>query len=147
MTTAGSPPAPLLVVCAGTPWDAVPGSDRRMTDELLRYARVLWVDPEFSVVTRPELRQGTGRRLRPSMDEPVPGLYRLKPVAPPLHTRPPVRPASRMLVRAQIDQALRRLGERPYAVLDCRMAGCCKAGRRACAGSSTAPTTSSAGPS
>ena len=112
---------PLIVLGAGTPWDGVPGTDRRMAEELLRRARVLWVDPEFSVVTRRELRQGTGRRLRPVLDEPEPGLLRLQPVAPPLHTRPPVRPLSRSVLRAQIDWALRKLGERPYAVLDCRL--------------------------
>lgn len=119
--SAARPADPLIVVCAGTPWDAVPGSDRQLTLELLRYARVLWVDPEFSVVTRQELRQGTGRRLWPTLDEPMAGLTRLKPVAPPLHTRPPVRPTSRTMVRAQLNWALRRLGQRPYAVLDCRL--------------------------
>ncbi len=119
--TSGRASAPLVVVCAGTPWDAVPGTDRRMALELLRYARVLWVDPEFSVLTRRGLRQGTRRRLLPSLDEPVPGLLRFMPVAPPLHSRSPVRPANRRILRAQIDHALRRLGERPYAVLDCRL--------------------------
>ena len=117
----GGPATPLLVVCGGTPWDAVPGTDRRMTIELLRYARVLWVDPEFSVVTRQQLRQGTGRRLWPGIDEPLPGLTRLMPIAPPLHSRRPLRPANRTMLRAQIDHALRRLGERPYAVIDCRL--------------------------
>jgi teichuronic acid biosynthesis glycosyltransferase TuaH len=111
----------LVVVGAGTPWDGVPGTDRRMTEQLLRYARVLWIDPEFSMVTRRELRQGTGRRLAPVVDEPVSGLTRLMPVAPPLHTRPYMRPASRAMLRAQIDYALRRMEERPYAVVDCRL--------------------------
>ncbi|MCY1138182.1 glycosyltransferase [Actinoplanes sp. Pm04-4] len=115
------PGAPLIVLGAGTPWDGVPGTDRRMAAELLRHARVLWVDPAFSVVTRHGLRQGTARRFGPSLDEPEPGLIRLRPVAPPLHTRRRVRPATRAVLRAQIDHALRRLGERPYAVIDSRM--------------------------
>jgi teichuronic acid biosynthesis glycosyltransferase TuaH len=106
---------------AGTPWDGVPGTDRRMAEELLRFADVLWIDPEFSVLTPRELRQGTGRRLLPTVDQPVPGLTRLMPVAPPLHTRPPMRPVSRTVLRAQIDHGLRRVGRRPYAVLDCRL--------------------------
>ncbi|MCM4084874.1 glycosyltransferase [Paractinoplanes hotanensis] len=112
---------PLIVVGAGTAWDGVPGTDRRMATELLRYAQVLWIDPEFSVVTKRELRQGAGRRLRPTMDEPAPGLHRLMPIAPPLHSRPRIRPVNRILLRTQVESALRRLGRRPYAVLDCRL--------------------------
>ena len=115
------PEAPLIVLGAGTPWDGVPGTDRRMAAELLRHSRVLWVDPAFSVVTRQGLRQGTARRFGPSLDEPEPGLIRLRPVAPPLHTRRQMRAATRAVLRAQIDHALRRLGQRPYAVIDSRM--------------------------
>lgn len=116
-------PVPLIVVCAGTPWDGVPGTDRRMATELLRYGRVLWIDPEFSVLTPRRLRQGTTRRFGPTLDEPAPGLTRLRPVAPPLHSRRRMRPVARTVLRAQIDHALRRLGQRPYAVLDCRLSG------------------------
>lgn len=113
---------PLVVVCSGTSWDGVPLPDRMLTVELLRHARILWVDPPVSAATRTKHRHGARRGVLPVVTRPVPGLIRLTPAALPLHTRRGVRVSTRALVRLQIRWALRRLAERPFAVLDCRLA-------------------------
>ncbi|NUR28387.1 MAG: hypothetical protein HOV83_21515, partial [Catenulispora sp.] len=41
---------PLLVFCAGTPWEGLAGSDRLLATALLRHADVLFVDPPLSVL-------------------------------------------------------------------------------------------------
>jgi teichuronic acid biosynthesis glycosyltransferase TuaH len=112
---------PLLVVCSGTSWDGVPLPDRMLSNELLAYARILWVDPPVSLVTRSRHRSGARRSMVPALSRPVPGLVRLTPTALPLHTRRGIRVSTRALVRSQIRWALRRLGEQPHAVLDCRL--------------------------
>lgn len=116
MVNAGSG-RPLLVVCAGTPWEGVPGSDHQLSTELLRYVDILWVDPEVSMVTRDR------RELVPRLDSPLPGLTRLTTVVLPLHTRAGVRLTTARLVRTQVRWALRRIGRRPHTVLECRLAG------------------------
>ncbi len=112
---------PLIVMCAGTGWDGVALPDRMLANELLQYARILWVDPPLSPITPSHLRHGTQRHLMPRVDRPHPGLMVLRSVALPLHTRPGVRISTPALTRAQIRWALRRLRERPFAILDCRL--------------------------
>ncbi|WFE30193.1 glycosyltransferase [Solwaraspora sp. WMMD791] len=109
---------PLLVVCAGTPWDGPAGSDRLLTTALTRYARVLWVDPPVSLANPAAVR-----RLRPAPElVPVhPRIVRMTPWVAPLHSRAGVRRVTPHLVRRQIVAALRRLRAQPYAVVDCRL--------------------------
>jgi len=108
---------PLVVVCAGSAWDGVAGTDRMFATELARYARVLWVDPPASPVT------AGGRRWRPRLSDVDAGIVGLRPVALPLHSRAGIRRTTPVLVRAQIDGALRRLRARPHAVVDCGLRG------------------------
>lgn len=113
----------LLVMCAGTAWDGVPGSDRWLATELLRHADILWVDPEISLATRGVHRHGAARSLVPALDRPAAGVTRLRPNALPLHSRHGIRRTTPALVRSQIRWALRRVGRTPHAVIDCRV-GC-----------------------
>ena len=108
-------------MCAGTGWDGVALPDRMLATELLQYARILWVDPPLSPITPSHLRHGTQPHLVPRLDRPRPGLVVLRSVALPLHTRPGVRLSTPALTRTQIRWALRRLRERPVAVIDCRL--------------------------
>ncbi len=118
--TAGT--LPLIVMCSGAGWDGVAlHADRMLADGLFQYARILWVDPPLSPVTRSHLRFETARHLVPRLDRPRPGLVVLRALALPLHTRPGVRHTTPALTRAQIRWALRRLRERPAAVIDCRL--------------------------
>jgi teichuronic acid biosynthesis glycosyltransferase TuaH len=110
---------PLLVMVSGKPWDGVRGADRHLTDQLVRRFRVLWVDPPVSPATPAEHRPGVGRLLRPMLAAAGPGVVRLTPVVLPGLTRPGIRATTWPLVRAQLRWALRRLGERPHAVVVC----------------------------
>jgi teichuronic acid biosynthesis glycosyltransferase TuaH len=108
----------LIVMCSGSPWDSMASSDRMLGAELLRHASVLFVEPHYSVLSR---GLAGPRSLVPRLDYPTDGLILLRPVALPFHTRKGVRVITPGLVRAQIRWALRRLGMRPHAVLDCRV--------------------------
>lgn len=121
--TAADEQAPLIVLCAGTAWSGVRRGDRMLVEQLRHHTRVLWVDPEKSVLTRARFRQGGARRLAPELTQPAPQVIRLAPVVLPLHTRPGVRQTTPAAVRAQIRWALRKLGAQPQAVIDSRMAG------------------------
>ena len=63
----------LLVWIAPTPWDGIPGTDRRMVTEMTRYAPVLWVDPPLSVITPARLRGRVSGGIVPSLSGPAPG--------------------------------------------------------------------------
>ncbi|MFY1636624.1 glycosyltransferase [Solwaraspora sp. WMMB335] len=118
MSTGDADERPLLVVCAGTPWDGPAGSDRLLTTALTRYARVLWVDPPVSLANPAALRRA---RVVPELVQVHPDITRITPVVAPLHTRAGIRHLTPHLVRGQIAAALRRLRARPYAVFDCRL--------------------------
>lgn len=122
MTAAGER-VPLVVLCAGTAWSGVRRGDRMLVEELRQRTRVLWVDPEKSVLTRARYRQGAARRVAPELSEPAENVIRLAPVVLPLHTRKGVRLTTPLAVRAQIRWALRKLSVEPHAVIDSRMAG------------------------
>ena len=118
---AGSMRRPLLVMVSGKPWDGVRGADRHLTDQLVRWTRVLWVDPPVSPATPARHRPGVGRLLRPRLAAAGPGVLRLTPVALPGLSRPGIRAATWPTVRAQLRWALRRLGDRPRAVVVCSL--------------------------
>jgi teichuronic acid biosynthesis glycosyltransferase TuaH len=115
------PAKPLVVMCAGTPWGGVTGSDHHLSMALTRHARVLWVDPPVSPVTPARFRFDAPRLPRPRLVTMDNGITRLTPAALPYHTRPGVRLTTRVLMRAQISWALRRLGTRPHAVVACSL--------------------------
>ena len=106
-----------LVWIAPTPWDGIPGTDRRIVAEMTRYTPVLWVDPPLSVITPARLSGRVTGGILPSLSEPAPGITRLTTVALPGLTRPGVRVTTAPLLRAQISWALRRLRVRPSAVV------------------------------
>jgi teichuronic acid biosynthesis glycosyltransferase TuaH len=108
---------PYLVWMGATPWDGIPGTDRRMAAEMARYTRVLWVDPQSSVVTSAR-RHGTIRGgLRPVLSEVSAQITHLSPVALPGLTRPGIRGTTAPMLRAQVRWALRRLNASPSAVV------------------------------
>jgi teichuronic acid biosynthesis glycosyltransferase TuaH len=109
----------LVVIVSGKPWDGVRGADRQLAEQLVRYARVLWVDPPISPLTPEHYRPGTGRALLPRLRPVADRIDRLSPVALPGLSRPGIRATTWPLVRGQVRWALRRLGQRPYAVLAC----------------------------
>jgi teichuronic acid biosynthesis glycosyltransferase TuaH len=121
MDWAADPARPVVVMCAGTPWGGVTGSDRHLANALTPYARVLWVDPPVSPVTPARFRFDAPRFPRPRLRELGGGITRLTPAALPYHTRPGVRVTTRALVRGQVAWALRRLRATPHAVVACSL--------------------------
>jgi teichuronic acid biosynthesis glycosyltransferase TuaH len=112
---------PLVVMCAGRPWDGVASTTRMLASALTRYAGVLWIDPPVSPVTRTADRFGTSRLGRPRLRRLEDGVVGFTPIVLPLHTRAGVRHTTPRLVRNQIESALRQIGRRPHAVIDGRL--------------------------
>jgi teichuronic acid biosynthesis glycosyltransferase TuaH len=107
---------PYLIWMANKLWEQ-PGIDRRMTKEMERYARILWVDPPVSLVTSAQRRLGAARTVRPVLTVMSDNVTRLTPTALPGMRRFGVQATTTPLVRAQVRWALRRTGIKPYAVV------------------------------
>jgi teichuronic acid biosynthesis glycosyltransferase TuaH len=114
---------PLTVLMSGANWDGVRGSERALTESLREYTDVLWVDPPVSPATPKRYRRfsESGPAWRPSLTEPMPGVWRLAPVVLPGLTRPVVRATTWPLVRRQVRAAVAGLGRTPFAVLACSL--------------------------
>ncbi|WP_436640333.1 glycosyltransferase [Microbaculum sp. FT89] len=112
---------PLIVVCAGTSWGGIRGSDHHVATELTRYATVLWVDPPVTFLTPVRRRQEVGAVPWPRLRPGIPGLVRLTPTAIPGYTRPGINATTGFLVRTQIRWALDKLGATPAAVMACSL--------------------------
>ncbi len=107
---------PYLVWIANKLWEDH-GLDRRITKEMERYARILWVDPPISVATSAQRRFGAARTIRPALSVMSDNLTRLTTTALPGMRRLGVRATTAPLIRAQIRWALRQTGMSPSAVL------------------------------
>lgn len=103
---------PTIVWIAGTEWDAVPGTDKRLVQELSVNHRIIWVDPP--VRCEPGLRyyglSETGRMVAPNI------------VRVPVHTLPGItKPGIRILTAYLLNRAIRRAmataGGKPAAVV------------------------------
>lgn len=118
------PPArPLTVLASGVSWDGVRGSERALTEALVRFTDVLWVDPPVSPATPQRYRRfdAGGAPWRPRLRTERPGVFRLTPVVLPGLTRPVIRATTWPLVRRQTRWALRRIGRVPAAVVACSL--------------------------
>lgn len=99
-----------IVWIAGTSWDGVAGTDKRLVQALARIRPVLWVDPPVRVSLK--------TAGRPADLEPVSGsILRLRVAAPPGVTRPGVRVLTALLLDRAISAALARTGWEPEAVV------------------------------
>jgi teichuronic acid biosynthesis glycosyltransferase TuaH len=107
---------PYLVWMANKLWEDH-GIDRRMTKEMERHARILWVDPPVSPATSAQRRFGVTRTIRPQLSVISARVTRLTPTALPGMRRPGVWTTTAPLIRAQVRWALRRTGIKPFAVL------------------------------
>ena len=112
---------PLLVICTGTAWTSIAGSEYHLARALTRYADVLWVDPPISVLTPSSRRQDHECSFWPTLHSILPRLMRLVTVALPGHSRPGVNVVTGNLVRAQIRWALRRIRRPPSVVVACTL--------------------------
>jgi teichuronic acid biosynthesis glycosyltransferase TuaH len=102
-----------VVWLSGQPWDRDGGTPRAMATAMAAHARILWVDPPSSPVTRDRSRRDVGPVLTEVSDQ----ITRLTPVVLPGFTRPGVRFTTPTLMRAQVNWAMRKLGCRPSVVV------------------------------
>ena len=109
-----------IVWIAGTNWDGVAGTDKRIVESLARFRPVLWVDPPARA-TRKTARH-LWARLDP-MDNPAglervaESILRLKVTVLPGVTRPGVRRLTALLLDRAITSALSWTGWEPEAVV------------------------------
>jgi glycosyltransferase involved in cell wall biosynthesis len=101
-----------LVYLAGSPWDAVSGTDVHLARELGRRRPVIWVDPPVSMVVR--IRYGVHT---PIVSQVAHGVTRIHPIAPPGMSRPIVRTVSRWWSYALVRHFIRRSGQKVAAVV------------------------------
>src|SRR6476646_6384791 len=94
-----------IVFLAGTPWDGVTGTDRRLATALSESVPILWVDPPVSVkriwAARRNVKSAIG------FDEVAPRICRLRVVAPPGFTRPVISAIAGWILRSRIRATIR----------------------------------------
>ncbi len=121
--TAGheSSQAPLVWI-AGTGWDNVAGTDRRLVEELSQHRKILWVDPPVAISSPWKIAK-TGRML-PGADKGVAAIelvgdsvLRLRVLAPPGITRPGIRSITALCLNRAVRSALATAGWTPGAVV------------------------------
>ena len=112
-----------IVWMAGTNWDSVAGTDKRLVRELSATRPVMWVDPPVPVRLR--LRSGTrtpwtavqGVGSAPPLEQVGDSLLRLKVLAPPGVTRPFIRQITAWWLERAITSAVAHTGWEPAAVV------------------------------
>lgn len=103
---------PTIIWIAGTGWDAVPGTDKRLVQELSLNHRIIWVDPPV------RCRVGSQKsRLSAKGHVVAPNVLRV-----PVHTLPGItKPGIRSLTECLLNRAIRRAivaaGTKPAAVV------------------------------
>src|SRR4051794_20865090 len=99
----------LIVMIAGTSWDGTWHSERHVAMHLAKRCRILWVDPQMSLMTplrdRSTLKALRDERLR----EVAPNIIRLTPVTVPGVSRPVLRDIAVFQARRAVRRAVRRL--------------------------------------
>jgi teichuronic acid biosynthesis glycosyltransferase TuaH len=109
-----------VVYLAGSGWDEVAGTDRRLATALAAVRPVIWIDPPVSMARR---GHDGRRRLRAEISHPVDGLTRVRTVAPPAVTRPGVRAIARAMTARQVRRAVAQLGAPTGVVVNASAGG------------------------
>jgi teichuronic acid biosynthesis glycosyltransferase TuaH len=114
---------PWVVWMAAVSLDAIRGTDWHLANSMTAHARVLWVDPPISPLTRSArvARRAKGGRLlgplTPRLTRVSDRFTRLTPISLPGLTRPGIRLTTTPLVRAQVRSAVKRMRIKPTAVV------------------------------
>jgi glycosyltransferase involved in cell wall biosynthesis len=107
----------LIVLCATSPYDAMPMGDWHLAKALSRVAPVLFVDPPMSWLT-PLRRPGAADALaRPRLRVLEPGLARLTPVVQPCPSKPGMADLAAAITRRCLHRSVAALGGRVGAVI------------------------------
>lgn len=121
MKPAPKPSQAPVVWIAGTGWDNVAATDRRLVDEVSRSRRVLWVDPPVAA-TPAEVLEGIKHLIPraskgPGMDWVTDSVLRLRVLAPPGITRFGIRHITALCLNRAVGSALTTAGWIPEAVV------------------------------
>jgi teichuronic acid biosynthesis glycosyltransferase TuaH len=114
---------PWIVWMAAVSLDAIRGTDWYLANSMATHARVLWVDPPISPLTRSAraTRRAQGGHLlgplTPRLTRVSDRVTRLTPISLPGMTRPGIRLTTTPLVRAQVRSAVKRMRIKPAAVV------------------------------
>jgi teichuronic acid biosynthesis glycosyltransferase TuaH len=112
-----------IVWMSGVSWDGIRGTDWHLANSMATHARILWVDPPVSPVTRSarRARRANGGRLlgpvTPRLTRLSDRVTRLTPISLPGMTRPGIRLTTSPLVRTQVRSAVKRMRINPAAVV------------------------------
>lgn len=103
------------MVVATSFWDGTPLLERHLASQLAGFARVLYVEPPTSLLSR--FRNGEARRAQGSsgLRQVEPHVHVLSVSLPPLKDRPWAKPLSQRLFRRSLRRAVSRLGHGPVA--------------------------------
>lgn len=101
-----------LVWIAGTSWDSVPGTDKRLVGELTSQYKILWVDPPIRATM-----DGIFKGLNTQPEEAAPGIWRLPIHTLPGITRPMIRSLTASVMNKNIRRAVAEFGASPAAVV------------------------------
>lgn len=105
---------PILVWIAGTGWDAVPGTDKRLVEELSGNHRIVWIDPPV----RYQITHLLNRRFAPATLA-APNIVRVPVHTLPGGTRLVIRKLTSMLLNRAITRALAPGGKPTAVVVAC----------------------------
>lgn len=96
-----------IIYQAGSSWDSVAGTDKKLAVELGKESKVLWVDPPVSILrtTRPQQVM----RVSALLDEVDDGIVRLRTIGPPGVTRAVLRQWTQVAYQHYIRSAVRAL--------------------------------------
>lgn len=101
-----------LVYMAGVNWDGIPGTDRRLVDQLAKELKVHWVDPPTPFRPRMMFRADCVTATAESK-----GITRIRTVVPPGISYPVSRDIARQMQRQSIEKSLARSGIEPIATV------------------------------
>lgn len=100
----------LVVMIAGTSWDGTWHSERHVAMHLSAHERVLWVDPQMSLMTPLRDRSAAKALREDRLREVAPNITRLTPVTVPGVSRPVLRDVARAQTRRAVRRAVAKIG-------------------------------------
>ncbi len=107
-----------LVYFAGSSWEGIVGTDRRMAEAISAHMSVLWVDPPVPMLKI--LRERIGDRIRSKvlgLDQVAPNICRLRALGTVGLTRPVLRSISGLMLRIRLHLTLRAIGVKVKATV------------------------------
>jgi teichuronic acid biosynthesis glycosyltransferase TuaH len=121
MTGVPEPAQAPLVWIAGTSWDGVAGTDRRLVEAVSQYRQILWVDPPVAAspaqIFDAARRTLTGAGNVAATEWVTGSVLRLRVLAPPGVTRPGIRSITAVCLNRAVISALTSVGWLPEAVV------------------------------